>query len=76
MTKGINATGFSRAKPKPKLGDFTVRTCLRCNEEFKSYGLHNRICDICNDINSSSSRIVEKGGVHGSRATKKGDEIS
>ena len=25
--------------------NYTVRPCLSCNEDFKSEGIHNRICD-------------------------------
>jgi len=27
--------------------NYTVRPCLSCNEDFKSEGIHNRICNLC-----------------------------
>ena len=27
--------------------NYTVRPCLVCNEDFKSEGIHNRVCTLC-----------------------------
>ena len=36
-----------------------IRECLRCEKPFTSEGIHNRVCDPCDRINSGSSGITE-----------------
>lgn len=30
----------------------TPRVCLKCNEPFDSYGIHNRLCSACHQSNA------------------------
>jgi len=36
---------------------FMIRICLRCNKEFKSYHIGNRICPNCNLKNQREGRL-------------------
>lgn len=41
--------GYGQRKDKKKL---TVRKCLCCSKEFKSEGIHNRVCDPCKNTSA------------------------
>ena len=45
-------------KRRPKKGQ-AMRTCVRCDKEFLSDGIHNRVCSNCNEVNNG---IVEVNG--------------
>jgi|GEM_PF-2799566 len=38
------------------------RTCLRCDKEFLSEGIHNRICHNCRDSNANVHSPEPTGG--------------
>jgi len=35
----------------------TIRLCLKCQEEFISLGIHNRLCDLCGTSNRRTTMI-------------------
>ncbi len=78
MTKRIEATGFSAARPQTGLKEVITQTriCLKCDHEFESTGASNRICISCNGVNLKAPKRIESGGTHSTRATHKGDNQS
>lgn len=61
--KEARKSPFINKKPIPELGSqVKIRSCLRCDKEFKSEGPSNRICPHCSMVNASVGRRVECGG--------------
>jgi len=44
--------GYRQAnKQRAKMQQKSLRTCLRCGQEFLSFGIQNRICPLCKRVN-------------------------
>ena len=43
----------------PRKPDIIVRKCLKCDIEFKSKGIGNRLCKKCNIENFRVSKVTE-----------------